>query len=415
MLRSFRVANHRSILEEQELSLLPAYDKDRPAVPVVALYGANASGKSNVLDALVFMADAVRDSFARWDPDGGVPRRPFRLDPAGDGPSTFVAEFTVEGTRHTYGFVVDDERVLSEWLYSYPENRKRVVFQRMEDALTFGSTIHDSKVKTEVLEELTRPNALFLSVAGQAKMEAAASVHTWWTRGLRMSSAVVGLRDVGLADRVVRFINRGPDNGRRLIELLRVADLGIDGVVVQTLAPVNATTDPNVEPPDRPRTPVRYRLRLRHGRETSFDLRDESAGTRSWLSLLPTALRALDDGATLVVDEIDGSLHPKLTAQLVRLFQEPETNPKGAQLIFTTHDTSLLGTMVGDVLKRDQIWFVEKDQRGRSSLYPLTDFKPRQGENTERRYLGGAYGAVPVLSEREFMAAVAARGDDGPS
>lgn len=151
----------------------------------------------------------------------------------------------------------------------------------------------------------------------------------------------------------------------------------------------------------------RAELRFVHGVEDElFSLGEESDGTRSWLRLLPTVLDVLDEGAVLAVDEIDTSLHPLLTAQLVRLFQDPETNPGNAQLIFTTHDTSLLGTMIGDVLARDQIWFVQKNAAGATEIYPLTDFKPRKDQNIERRYLGGSYGAVPVLDEEDFVNAV---------
>jgi AAA15 family ATPase/GTPase len=145
----------------------------------------------------------------------------------------------------------------------------------------------------------------------------------------------------------------------------------------------------------------RWRLTFRHGdAEIPFELNDESAGTRNWLGLIPTVLDVLDEGRVLVVDEIDASLHPMLTAKLAGVFQSEEANPNGAQLIFTTHDTSLLGTMLGDdVLARDQIWFVDKNAEGVSELYPLTDFKPRKDQNTERRYLAGSYGAVPVLGD----------------
>ena len=116
---------------------------------------------------------------------------------------------------------------------------------------------------------------------------------------------------------------------------------------------------------------------------------------------------ALDNGTALIVDELDASLHPRLTTRLVRLFQSRRTNPRGAQLIFSSHDATLLGTAIGeDVLQRDQIWFVDKDSEGASSVYPLTDFHPEQGEDIERRYLGGAYGAVPVVSELAFRRAL---------
>jgi AAA15 family ATPase/GTPase len=159
------------------------------------------------------------------------------------------------------------------------------------------------------------------------------------------------------------------------------------------------------------RAELRPELKFVHGRnESPFDLDEESAGTLSWLAMLPMILDALDEGLVVAVDEIDTSLHPLLTAQFVRLFHSPETNPNGAQLIFTTHDSSLLGTMIGDqLLDRDEIWFVEKSKDGASALYPLTDFKPREGHNIERRYLGGSYGAVPVLDPQDFADAVIGR------
>ena len=141
------------------------------------------------------------------------------------------------------------------------------------------------------------------------------------------------------------------------------------------------------------------RIRLAHGVDgVLFDPSDESAGTKSWLALLPLVLAALSRGDVLVVDELDTSLHPRLAARVVELFRNPATNASSGQLIFTTHDATLLGTSLGEpVLARDEVWFVSKDAAGASSVFPLSDFKPRKGENTERRYLGGSYGAVPAV------------------
>lgn len=140
------------------------------------------------------------------------------------------------------------------------------------------------------------------------------------------------------------------------------------------------------------------------GEEFVLPVESESAGTKTWLNLVSTGLTAVLGGNAVWVDEIDISLHPMLTAKLISLFQDPELNPRGAQLIFTTHDASLLGTMLGEqVLSRDQVWFVEKaPATGAAELYPLSDFKPRKGENFERRYLAGSYGAVPLLPETAF-------------
>jgi AAA15 family ATPase/GTPase len=176
-----------------------------------------------------------------------------------------------------------------------------------------------------------------------------------------------------------------------MVSLLNVADVGIVDVNLQKRQDAH----------DRRSGGFDLELKLLHGpARERFDFNDESSGTRNWIGLLPQVLSALDEGLVLLVDEIDASLHPLLTAKLVGLFQDPELNSNGAQLVFTTHDTSLLGTMLGEqVLDRDQIWFVDRDAEGASSLYPLSDFKPRKDQNTERRYLAGSYGAVPVLGD----------------
>jgi AAA15 family ATPase/GTPase len=140
------------------------------------------------------------------------------------------------------------------------------------------------------------------------------------------------------------------------------------------------------------------------------DLHDESAGTRALLEQAPRFLSVLRRGGTFVVDEIDASLHSLLTTRLIALFQSPETNPHGAQLIFTTHDPSLLGRRDGkDILKRSQIWFTEKNEFGETTLYSLADFRPRKDENRERRYLGGSYGGIPYIDE-SFAEALMRRG-----
>jgi uncharacterized protein len=394
MLRSFRMANHRSIAEEQELLLMPAWRADKLVVPVTAIYGANASGKSNVISGLAFMKEAVLQSFARWDVDGGIPRKPFRLSTTSrTQPSVYVAELVVEGVPYTYGFSVDDGQVLEEWLYSYPEKRRRTLFSRKRRGISFGTTLGELKPKLEMLEELTRSNSLFLSAAARLNLDPLVPIYQWFQRSLRMRTAT---RRSFLAQKVNRFLGENPANYDRLVALLAAADVGITGVRVEETVS-----------PDRFGA-LSLELRFEHGAEGElFEAGDESDGTLSWLELLPVVLDALDKGAVVAVDEIDTSLHPLLTAQLVGLFQDPETNSKNAQLIFTTHDTSLLGTMIGDkVLDRDQIWFVQKNATGATELYPLTDFKPRQDQNLERRYLGGSYGAVPVLDHQDFVNAV---------
>lgn len=369
--------------------------RDHEVLTVAAIYGANASGKSNLLDGLQFMSLAVRESFQSWSPEGGVPRQPFRLSPHGRlEPSIFVAEFIAGGARYTYGFSVDDCKVAEEWLYSYPEKRKRILFEREGSRVRFGTTIRQLKAKVEILEELTRDNALFLSVAVQLNLMPVMSAYRWFAHDLVVRlSEPRSAREVGR--RVGAYLaqsRRGTH--RRVVELLAAADTGISGLRLEQ------GSDPKL-----PQTQD-WILLFNHGAE-EFTIEDESAGTRNWLDFLPPVLDALDHGTTLVVDEIDSSLHPLLTEHLIQLFKDDKTNPKGAQLVFTTHDTALLGNYaIHEALERDHIWFVDKGANEQSKLYPLSDFRPRKGENTEKRYLSGSYGAVPVLSGFEFEEAM---------
>jgi uncharacterized protein len=209
----------------------------------------------------------------------------------------------------------------------------------------------------------------------------------------------------------------------RLTSLLRAADTGIEGaeLVEETKEEFAVRVARTKALTGGPTSGRRRELFFRHrnGQDgVALSIRDQSLGTQALCDLGIPAFRALDEGLLFVVDELDSSLHPYLTAQLIRLFQSEETNPLGAQLIFTSHDATLLGRIQGEeVLHRDNIWFTEKDDCGATELFPLSDFKPRTEENRERRYLAGRYGAVPIVNDELFAAALAARGDadDVPS
>lgn len=398
MLRSFRVGNHRSFADENELLLMPASD-DRSVVPVTAIYGANASGKSNLLDGLRFMQRAVTRSFSQWEPFAGVPRSPFsfRTSHVVAVPSAYVVEIVADGIPWTYGFTVDNERVLEEWLFSYPEKRKRVLFQRVGDEYSSGSAMAENRAQLKVIQGLTRPNALFLSAVAQAMPEMFQPVHRWFRESLILADRRRSATSA-VARRIREVLLRSSANeGLRLLELVQAADFGIAAIETPEILPDSGA---------RAMPPLVFD---HYGSEgVGLPLEQESAGTIAWLELLPEVLDALDRGRVLVIDEIDTSLHPLLTASLIELFQSEETNSNGAQLILTTHDSSLLGTVVrpDGLLNRDQVWFVEKDADGTSTVYPLTDYKPRNEHNLERRYLGGSFGAIPNVDFVRLVEAV---------
>ncbi|MFE7125104.1 ATP/GTP-binding protein [Streptomyces sp. NPDC057617] len=414
MLLSFRVANHGSLREPQELNFVPTYgEDDRPAVPVVAIFGANASGKSTVVDALWFFAVAVHASQARWLPGARVPRRPFLLNHVSrHEPSSYGVDLLLEGVRYVYGFSVTDTEVAEEWLYAYPKGRKRVLFERDRMAMTYGATLTGERVAAE---RMMRPNSLYLSAGAQSSHGQLVPVWYALTSALIIGDntrqAFTTFDEIG-ASRYEMFSRLGlPLWG----EVLAAADLGVydirrgaDGNMKSKAFQTGQSADSVWEEvpqdfKDAASQPMEFIHRVGDD-EFILPAAAESAGTKTWLNMATTAVMTILNGTSMWVDEIDVSLHPLLTAKLLTLFQNPELNPLGAQLIFTTHDASLLGTMLGDqVLRRDQVWFVEKSPRtGASTLYPLTDFKPRKGENFERRYLAGSYGAVPLLPETAF-------------
>jgi hypothetical protein len=433
MLLSFRFANHRSFRDEQQLNLTPVYElppeeaaEGHAALPVTGVFGANASGKSNLIDALAYVSRLVGRSDREVEPSVdirrlGIKRNPFRLDPdqAGE-PSSYVVDLLLQGVRYTYGFVLDDERIREEWLYSYPFNRQRTIFQRAVDEFKWGE---ESARELRKVADIVAPTALLLSAAarfgrprlrrGQPVAEAYGPAHEVYLSlyfGIRESEA----RFRPYSDRGEWLLE--PDRRTKVVELLRAADVGLRDIHVARLTESAQGESPNDAVPlstnrfARPETQLQF---IHSGAADSvvFDAVDESEGTLQLLRLARSAIAALEYGDVVLVDEVDASLHPLLTAKLIGLFRSELTNPRGAQLIFTSHDATLLGALDGEeVLRRDEIWFTEKDADGASSLYPLAEFKPRkEGENRQRRYLNGSYGAIPDLSMQMFEQALTAR------
>ncbi|MEE9383280.1 MAG: ATP-binding protein [Nannocystaceae bacterium] len=417
MLIEFRVQNHRSIRDEQVLSLEAATheatddrprartDQGKPLLPAVALYGANASGKSNVLGALGFMQSAVAQSHRSWEPEEGVPRDPFAWGSQDRESSLFEVTFLVGAVRYQYGFVADDERFTEEWLFAYPQGRKQTWFERDGDNFKFGEHLPG---ENRVVEEVTRPNALFLSTAAQHHHKKLTAVYRWF-RELAVVNVARSRRETRHPPPefwISRLLARRPDTGQMSL-LLDASDGESDGLLASFLNLLRAAdvgiVDLKLVDDAGSHSPRHRRSRILVGHQVSdgdawLPLEEESHGTQTLFTLAYPVLQALRHGGLLVIDELESSLHPLLAAHLVRRFNDPSTNPRNAQIIFTTHDTNLLGTTLGDpLLRRDQVWLTEKDQDGATCLYPLSDYKPRKGENLERGYLQGRYGAIPFL------------------
>jgi len=391
MLLRFRAANVFSFRDEFEFDLRPrrrGESGSRPdAARVAAIYGANASGKSNVLKAVSWMREAVLQSGTHWIPTSGVPRPLFKLDPAArEEASLFEAEFSLEDIRYVYGFEVSDERVETEWLFEYTTGRRRTLFVRdadAEDEYEFKG--RRLKGEVEQIAKLTRPNALFVSMGAQLNNPQLARIFEWFQRSLVQEGyfEIPGLGRVFPSVPGERFADVEP--------MLAMADLGVVGG--EFVEREYGSRQPGA------RDAVVRELWLQHRGVRGpvvLSPEEESDGTRAWLSITQAVLDALRGGSAMLHDELDGSLHPALVAEVLRLFRDPKANPHGAQLICTLHDVSLLGSAHADApLDRHEVWITEKDQMGQSELYPLTDARPATQENLERGYLRGRYGGVP--------------------
>jgi hypothetical protein len=415
VLLRFRFSNFRSFRAEQELSLIAGPFTDLPDVvrhpaglkegvlPGAAIYGANASGKTNVIQAMGFMASAVSFSHRDWTPDGPIPRQPFIANEESKRePSEVEADFLLAGVRHRYGFRVDSQAVLEEWLYVYPKGKKQTWFHRKwGNPIVFSNKMPG---ENRVIENLTRQNSLFLSAAAQNAHEALMPVFIW------LSGLLFVIGDRSKYRRHTARLCSQLDYRNEIARLVSVADLGIAEMSVEDtkfpdkakeIVEAAATLLPPQDKAAWPETLQVIRLLHRLGdTAVPFKMDQESDGTLAYLALLGPAVDAIKKGTPLLIDELDASLHPLLAIQLLRLFNTPSSNPKGAQLIFNTHDTNLLS---GGVLRRDQIWFTEKGNDATSHLYPLSDFKPRREENLQNGYLQGRYGAIPFINPDAFL------------
>jgi uncharacterized protein len=431
VLLAFRAENVRSFKDQFELSLISTRLAEEGAVrfvtwreggrpigvlPVAGVFGANASGKTNVVKVMDDMRSHVLHSFRTGSPTGGITRHPFLLDPmARQRPSRFEVDLIIDGVRHEYGFALDDERVLEEWAYWYPHGKAVRLFHRHGNDVEHGSA---ERVKGRAVAELLRPNALFLSTAASANHPVLLPIYAWFTRNLRLAEASSRQFRQALTTQML------DDEARRrqVLALLRAGDLGITGAKRYRLDPVmkerllravriltgqEGELDGAEEGPAFDQLGVRLIHRGVIG-EIELDAQDESLGTLVWFGLVGPVVEALADGAVLLADELDASLHPALVAELIRLFQSPDSNPRRAQLLFNSHDATILGDSTESrLIGRDQIWFTDKRADGSTRLYPLSDLDPRKEEAIGRRYLAGRYGATPILSRQEFDASAA--------
>ena len=418
MLIEFSVTNYRSFLTPQSLTLTantatelqeentfvsPGLNLPRLLRSTV-VYGPNAAGKSNLVQAIAFMKRFVLSS-AKESQEGeeiDVTQFLFKLQNSRN-PSKFEVLFIQDGIRYQYGFAANSERVTGEWLFAYPESRAQKWFERNydpeshKDTWYFGSKFTGHR---RVWQEATRSNALFLSTAIQLNNEQLKPVFKWFDKTL----VVLGKRES-----IAPVFSTGEceEAKKKILKFMNAADLSITDISLEKKD--FSMEDLPAEMPQSIKEEIAKdlkgkkltRLLFMHpssdnGEDVALDFDEESAGTRKFFELAGPWLDVLEKGLVIFVDELDSSLHPHLVRFLLNLIHNPEMNPRNAQLVFNTHDTTVLDQTL---MRRDQVWFVEKDEENSTRLYPLTDYKPRKGEALQKGYLYGRYGALPFTGE----------------
>lgn len=422
MLIEFSLANFRSFKDRQVLSLVASADKAlrsrnvvagaAPGIDVLraaAVYGPNAAGKTTLFRALWALQLLVRHSASGLQQGQPLPEVvPFKLaaDSLGK-PSEFEIIFVAsDGVRYQYGCALRPERVVKEWLIAYPQGRPQRWFERDYSGENphwrFGPHFRGERAQRKTWQDSTRDNALFLSTAVLLNNEQLRPVFQWLAEQL-----IVVVANVEINKWLSFELLRSSEGQRRITDFLHAADIDIDRLELKE--------EDLPQPPPAPPGALQitfgigpppgvslagnklYRVLSWHKRkddalDTPFDLGEESDGTRMLFHYAGGLFRAIDTGATVCIDEFDRSLHPHITRFLLEQFQSAQLE-KNPQLVFSTHDVTLLDQ---DLLRRDQVWFIEKDRQGTSRLYPLLDYSPRKDEALQRGYLKGRYGAVPV-------------------
>lgn len=425
MLIEFKVGNFLSFKDMVTLSMVASPDKEHRAantIPVndklrllksAAIYGANAAGKSNLFKAMDFMRDFVVELSKESLSTAGIPVDRFRLSTETDQmPAFFEIIFLIGGIRYRYGFQVDEKRVQNEWLFHVPTTREATLFTREKDAIKIGSHFKEGKG----LEEKTRPNALFLSVAEQFNGKISKDIMQWFN-SLNIIST--------LESSVETFFTASSLDEKEFmdftVKLLEVADIGIKGIKTKKI-PIEAENLPKDMPEDLKKLLIsklegekkievntihqKFDKNNQPASEETFSLNShESAGTKTLFAFSAPIYYTLKNNLVLVIDELTSKLHPLLTRAIVEFFHQYNSckggdAAGGAQLIFASHDTSILSRQF---FRRDQVWFTQKDKYGATDLYSLEEYRVRKDATFNKDYIMGKYGAIPFIGDIDSL------------
>ncbi|MBW4452889.1 MAG: ATP-binding protein [Nostoc indistinguendum CM1-VF10] len=423
MLIEFSVGNYRSFKEQVTFSMVAAnlvakdkkldennvfeVDDDLKLLKSAAIYGANASGKSNLATALGFMRWFMINSSKETQSTEKIGVERFKLSTETEAkPSFFEIIFLMSGKRYRYGFEATIEKVVSEWLFYVPKSKETKLFERKLDKISVSKTY-----KADDIQQKTRHNALFLSVSAQFNVQIAEKILDWLTNRVQLIS---DLDDRGYRGYTVNCLMNN-ENKNEIIQLLNKLDLGFGDIKVEE---IEVTVDYwSSEVPDeiksiilkngaRKVTTVQtmHQKFDKKGNPVSTEIFNlyvqESEGTQKVFALAGPLVDTLKNGRVLIIDELDARIHPLISHAIVELFNSNETNPNNAQLIFMTHDTNLLNNKL---FRRDQIWFTEKNRYGATDLYSLAEYNIPDDAPFESDYIQGRYGAIPYIGNLNHL------------
>lgn len=404
MIIEFSVANFISFKEKVTFSMLAnssdglddnyIVTNNRKILKTSAIYGANASGKTNLFKILTIVISMLRNS-NYINVNSKLPIVPFKFDKdISKKPSEFEIKFVANSVRYVYGFIADTTNVYEEYLYYYPNGRETKIFDRT-NVNEYSFPQGDERRLKDIATKNT-PNKFFIATATNWNYEKTEIPYRFLTEDIGTFNNLAALRDMSLRE----YLKDSKELKQFALEFLKKADFNIkDYKVLETDVPEDVLMSIpqfikiGMNIPQKPKT---FNAVFKHiGNDLELSYEEESMGTQIIFCFIPFIMDAFNNKKVVVVDELDKSLHPYLVEMIVGMFNDPDINKSGAQLIFNTHDTNLLKL---NILRRDQIWFTEKDDsNGISDLYPLSDFSVRKTENVEKGYMLGRYGAVPFI------------------
>lgn len=371
----------------RELPLNISKTGDYKLLKSAAIYGANSSGKSNLIKSLKFMQDTIINS-SKLNSTDKLNVSPFLLAEENKSlPSYFEIQLIDwQHNYYRYGFELDNNKIHSEWLYQIPEESKKeqALFLRNNEGIGVSDIFSEAKG----LEERTRDNGLFLSVCDQFNVSKGKMVFS----DINNIEILSGVNHEPFTSMTNVLLKEETKTTKEFFKNLQLGFTDIDLIIGERALIDKARTTHNIYD--------RYGKTI--GQQSFIITQSESAGTNKIFDMAGYILFTLKFGLPLVVDELDAKLHPLLTKKIIEMFHSPEINKKGAQLIFATHDTNLLGC---DCFRRDQIWFTEKDEKEQTDLYSLVEFrdpdgtKVRNDRNYEKDYIQGRYGAIPFIGD----------------